>query len=560
MNFGDIVIRTLFLVGMVGALVACQQESEPDLPEAEVSIASLTPKTTQRQPEAETPEASSPPPTNSITQSPTVPQLPTNSTSLTDTPLVTTTPEPASTPFPTDTDTAALVATITTAPTLTASAQPSNTPVSPEIATSEAREGRIIIGSPENLEEFTTPFLALGDLDEEGQLDQLISNSRELEPASGCPDIWIEPHGKNVGYSLFLPLAELDGFVVGSRLLDPEEADPYAIVQIGIVEVGANPNVLIIAPEEGRLILSDLEIIVLIPGCKPYSVLTTEIVIPAPAPCDSTVIKVTPPPAKVLAEARYLGIEHLQIGQEAALVGDSWSIAIFNEPGGDCFATETMGSTVTVRDFTVHDDVYWYLVDTIEGESGWISELGFVPLNGEISFVTPEALTVAILPQLITSSDLEEISSEILISQWQLASETANRSKACRVMYGLSWSVNPNRAVNCIIRMPVDLSFEEKLETLVNQEIIHSTAMELPIPPQFDKRFEGDVVIFGDKLENGHAVFDLFVDGGDVLHWSSVSIAISGGDTVANTYMRYGTAIETFLHDIVAVNVERGAE
>ena len=181
---------------MVGALVACQQESEPDLPEAAVSNASLTPKTTQRPPVAETPEPTSPLPTNLLTQSPTVPQLPTNSTSLTDTPLVTTTPEPASTPFPTDTDTAALVATITTAPTLTARAQLSNTPVSPETATSEARGGRIIIGSPENIEEFTTPFLALAvaDLDEEWQLDRLITNSQELEPASVCPDIWIEPH------------------------------------------------------------------------------------------------------------------------------------------------------------------------------------------------------------------------------------------------------------------------------------------------------------------------------------------------------------------------------
>ena len=136
-------------------------------------------------------------------------------------------------------------------------------------------------------------------------------------------------------------------------------------------------------------------------------------------------------------------------------------------------------------------------VDTIEGESGWVSELGFVPLNGAISFVTPEALTVAILPQLITSSDLEEISSEILVSQWQLASETANRRKRAAYVW-TELECDRNRAVNCIIRMPVDLSFEQKLDTLVNQEIIHSTAMALPIPPQLDKRFEGDVVIFGD--------------------------------------------------------------
>lgn len=283
----------------------------------------------------------------------------------------------------------------------------------------------------------------------------------------------------------------------------------------------------------------------------------THTVPPTPEPTATMVTVVISPVAATQAEGRDLGIEHLQIAEETTLKGDSYSINLLNEPGGSkVVATTIMGSLVTIEDTAVYDDIYWYFVDTEQGQ-GWVSEYYFLSLDQAVYMVTPEAVAAPMLPWLVNTDDMNQLENVLDIYDWQLAYEDASDSQACHAFYGASWSINPNLSINCIFPKETEVSFEHAMNIMFEWGILYADAIPLPLLTNIQDR---EAALYGGRLENGHAVYDLFVNGETAFYWASISLGTPGGYDVEMVYDAYGNNIEAFLYSIVEVNLERNDE
>ncbi|MCA9959932.1 MAG: hypothetical protein KC443_12900 [Anaerolineales bacterium] len=89
-------------------------------------------------------------------------------------------------------------------------------------------------------------------------------------------------------------------------------------------------------------------------------------------------------------------------------------------------------------------------------------------------------------------------------------------------------------------------------------EILYPSAIELS--PYND--YEQEIALYGDRLGNGQAVFDLFIEGEwhTELYWASVSLGVPGGSTMTDVYEAYGDNIERFLYSIIQINIDRHDE
>ena len=170
--------------------------------------------------------------------------------------------------------------------------------------------------------------------------------------------------------------------------------------------------------------------------------------------------------------------------------------------------------------------------------------------------VTPEAQAIPLLPQLVTSADVNTLDNELEIYEWQLVQEIGWDNRVCHAFYGVSWSVNPNLGINCIFPKPNDFPFEQAVEAMFDMGILDDSFSALLSPYN---TYDHEVALYGGQLDNGHAVFDLFV--GDVgeteFYWASVSLGVPGGYTVEDVYVDYGDSIETFLYSIIQINIDR---
>ncbi|MAU01034.1 MAG: hypothetical protein CL608_28145, partial [Anaerolineaceae bacterium] len=170
--------------------------------------------------------------------------------------------------------------------------------------------------------------------------------------------------------------------------------------------------------------------------------------------------------------------------------------------------------------------------------------------------VTPEAQAIPLLPQLVSAFDMNDLDNELEIYDWQLFQEIAWDNRVCHDFRGVSWSVSPNLGTNCIFPKPNNYPFEQAVEAMFDMGILDDS-FTAPLSPY--NTYDHEVALYGGQLDNGHAVFDLFV--GDVgeteFYWASVSLGVPGGYTLEDVYVDYGDSIETFLYSIIQINIDR---
>ena len=165
--------------------------------------------------------------------------------------------------------------------------------------------------------------------------------------------------------------------------------------------------------------------------------------------------------------------------------------------------------------------------------------------------VTPGARAEPLLSRVITSAEMNAIESDLGINDWQLASELVWNSRVCREFYGESWSINENISVNCIFTKPADFPFDGAIEAMFDFGILYPTAVTLPLK----NNYEQEVALYADRLGNGQAVYDLFVDGQTTFYWASVSVGVPVGYTAEMLYEEIGDSITHFLFSIVEINL-----
>ena len=158
---------------------------------------------------------------------------------------------------------------------------------------------------------------------------------------------------------------------------------------------------------------------------------------------------------------------------------------------------------------------------------------------------------------LITADDLNTFSDEIEIVEWEAAGDDVLwNTRVCRNHLGWSWSANQNLAINCVLSVASGASFKSVIDSLYEQEIIRSEAITLEPYHQYDD----EMIIFGDRLNNGHTFYDLFLMRGDLLYWNSISVGTPPGFTPEMIFEEDGEGIETFLYDLTLINIERVGE
>jgi hypothetical protein len=165
--------------------------------------------------------------------------------------------------------------------------------------------------------------------------------------------------------------------------------------------------------------------------------------------------------------------------------------------------------------------------------------------------VTPGARAEPLLSRVITSAEMNAIESDLGINDWRLASELVWNSRVCREFYGESWSDNENISVNCIFTKLTDFPFDGAIQAMFDFGILYPTAVALPL----NNNYEQEVALYADRLGNGQAVYDLFVNGQTTFHWASVSLGVPVGYTVEMLYEEYGDSIEQFLYSMVEINL-----
>lgn len=153
--------------------------------------------------------------------------------------------------------------------------------------------------------------------------------------------------------------------------------------------------------------------------------------------------------------------------------------------------------------------------------------------------------------QLITAEDLNAITEELGIVEWQMDEEVLWEYRVCHNFTGASWSINPNHAINCVFLLDPNATFESTMATTREWEILGPNAIEL----ESTLFHENNFALYTDMYEQ--AYYDAFLMGDGVLYWTSLSIGVPGGYTPETLFAEIGTEIEAMIDAILQINLER---
>ena len=154
---------------------------------------------------------------------------------------------------------------------------------------------------------------------------------------------------------------------------------------------------------------------------------------------------------------------------------------------------------------------------------------------------------------LVTEGEINEFTDEIGIIDWKLDEETVVDFKVCRSFNGMSWSANPNGAMNCIHKIPPGSTFEEVIALLYDAEILFPTDIELEPVLKYDH----DFALYAYTAPNGHSFFTAFLVSNGLLFRAGVGLGTPIGNTSETIFDSEGEIIETFLKNILMINLDR---
>lgn len=154
---------------------------------------------------------------------------------------------------------------------------------------------------------------------------------------------------------------------------------------------------------------------------------------------------------------------------------------------------------------------------------------------------------------LITAEDLNKFSNDIGIVQWELDEELLGEFRICRFFSGVSWSVNPNAAMNCVNDVTPIILFEEVIQLMYEIGVLYPSDIELT--PNFS--YDYDFALYAHNADNGHSFYDAFLLHEGVLFRATVSVGTPGGDTLETLFDEQGEIIETFLYNMLLINMEK---
>jgi hypothetical protein len=158
---------------------------------------------------------------------------------------------------------------------------------------------------------------------------------------------------------------------------------------------------------------------------------------------------------------------------------------------------------------------------------------------------------------LVTADELDSLTTESLeISIWQEAQAFVWNHRTCRMLVGVSISVSPNEAVNCIFTTEPGIPFEQIIEGMYEWEILPADAVSVEVDLGFSS--EHSLFIYQAPW-NGHTVFDalLFGKRENILYWASITMATGIGATPSTVHEMVGDEVEQVLAQILHLNMER---
>jgi len=180
-----------------------------------------------------------------------------------------------------------------------------------------------------------------------------------------------------------------------------------------------------------------------------------------------------------------------------------------------------------------------------------------VPTNTSVPTKTPipksDTPTSLKLEWLVTEKDISEFTNDIGIIEWKLNEELPGNNRICRYFAGTSWSVNPNSSGNCINLITAGSPFEDVIASLYDLEILYPTDVKLTPVLSYDH----DFALYAYQANNGHMSYNAFLVSDGLLFRSTVTIGSQPGDTPETLFEKHGEIIETFLKNILMINLDR---
>ena len=154
---------------------------------------------------------------------------------------------------------------------------------------------------------------------------------------------------------------------------------------------------------------------------------------------------------------------------------------------------------------------------------------------------------------LATTTELEQISDDIGIVQWQVTGDLPGLNRICRMFEGDSWSTTPSAAMNCANLVSTDSTFEEIIESMYGAGILYPT--DIALQPKLTHNH--DYALYTHMAENGHSVYDAFTVGDNVLFRATVTVGTPLGYTNQTLFDEQGEVIEAYLKNMLALNLEK---
>ena len=154
---------------------------------------------------------------------------------------------------------------------------------------------------------------------------------------------------------------------------------------------------------------------------------------------------------------------------------------------------------------------------------------------------------------LVTANELNSFSTDIGILDWKLIQEDPGQNRVCRTFHGASWSASPNEGLNCISKIVPGSTFEDVIKSMFSDGKLMSDSQ----PVKSTLNLDGDFAVYAGSFPNGHGVFDLIFMKNNLVYWSSVTLGTPAGETPLDTYKSATAVIDTFLANVVKINLER---
>ena len=154
---------------------------------------------------------------------------------------------------------------------------------------------------------------------------------------------------------------------------------------------------------------------------------------------------------------------------------------------------------------------------------------------------------------LVTTNELNSFSTEIGILGWAVLQDTPGENRICRSFQGESWSAVPNEGLNCIFKIVEGASLQSVIDSMFNDGQLFAGA-ELV---NSNLNLDGEPVLYAGNYPTGHVVFDLILVRGNLMYWSSVTLGTPPGNSPQDVYQSASQVIDTFLVNIITVNINK---